>query len=134
MTDLHKLVGVALLGTIVAFLAWGVFVNSKQPREKQFGAWINRGSRFQKALKGFAYLSAFILTYLFGLDFGFGVHFLGANYHRPWTYIPGIIFVVFVGVFSNLATHFYLRRGYSAVDDDWLLWNQPSDEEAQTTH
>ena len=133
---LHTLVGTALLGVPIVVL-YGLLILSHKPppRLRDYRQRIDRAGPSTQRLFRYAGWVVLLVATLAGLNLAFGFHPLGIDYRWPRTYVRAIIpFVVidFLGHCLNQKLS-HARELYSAVSDDWLLWDNPPDEKAKAS-
>ncbi len=120
----HTLVGIGLIG-----VSLGLYVQLLL-HGKEYRARLSGAGPFLKSLIGYATLAPLFVGVFVGLNLGFGVHPLGTDYHRPSTYV----FALIVPLACDALGRYFIdklshpKEPYSAVSDDWLLWEKRSGE------
>jgi hypothetical protein len=133
---LHTVVGIVLLSVPVVFL-YGLLILNREPPPwlLEYRARINRAIPLARDLIRCAMVIPLLVAALAGLNLALGFHPLGIDYHRPWTYLSAIIPLLVVdfigGCFNRKLSQ--PKELHSAVSDDWLLWDKPSDENAKAS-
>lgn len=118
-----------LLSVPVVFV-YGLLILNRDPPPwlLQYRAWINGTSRFLQSVIGYATMVPLLVATLAALNLAFGFHPLGIDYRRPWTYssavIPLLVCDLFGRCFNSMLSN--PKPLYSAVSDDWLLWENQS--------
>ena len=119
----QKLLGILLLSLAAIFMCG--------PWLRQFRGWIEGFDPLVRGCTTYAIVGLNLAAALAGLDLGFGYRPLGIDHHHPWTYVNVIASVLIVDAMGgDFAWYLTRKQAYSAVSDDWLLWDKQPKESA----
>lgn len=74
-----------------------------------------------------------VLMFLGGLDYAFGIHWLGVDHRKPGSYMGALPFFALTLLIHMAWITFFSRRRSPPVGDDWLLWYLRAENEEQAS-
>jgi hypothetical protein len=118
---LHTLVGIVLLSVPLVLIYGLLILNRKPPPWLLDCRTRSDHPRLAKRLQLYGIGILVPVATLGGLNLAFGFHPLGIDYHQPWTYLAAVIPSVVLDFLGRRLLQ--PKELYSAVSDDWLLWD-----------
>jgi hypothetical protein len=110
-----------LLSVPLVFIYGLLILNRKPPPWLLYCRTGDNRPSLARGLIAYGMAILVVVATLGGLNLAFGFHPLGVDYHRPWTYLTAIIPAIVVDFLAGCLSR--PKVLYSAVSDDWLLWD-----------
>lgn len=128
---IYRLLGIVLLIVPLAYL-WGLTMFWRKLPSWLGPSWGRNEPEltFGQGIVRVAIVASVFVAMLLGLNLAFAIYPFGIDYHRPNTFwgalLPAVLVELLRIPFGKSVSR--KKEPYSAVSDDWLLWNKSSDE------